>query len=131
MSREPSEIDPYLASGNLHSTASGRLSYLLGLRGASLSVDTACSSTLTALHLAHESIASGECRAALVGGVNLDLHPTKYRITRDGGMLAKDGRCRAFGEGGTGYVAGEGVGAVFVPEEPAPAAAWVWVWARV
>lgn len=87
-----------------------RVSYTLNLRGPSLAVDTACSSSLTAVHLACESLYRGECDTALAGGVNLNIHPLKYIALSDMQFLSSDGRCRAFGAGGDGYVPGEGVG---------------------
>jgi len=89
-----------------------RVSFCLNLSGPSLTLDTACSSSLTALYLAHEAIQAGECSAAIVGGVNLDLHQTKFDINSNGGALSPDGVCRAFGKGANGYVAGEGIGAL-------------------
>jgi len=91
-----------------------RVSYFMNLCGPSLTVDTACSSSLTALHLACESIYRGECCAAIVGGVNLDTHQSKLDINTVGGALSKDGVCRSFGKGADGYVAGEGVAAVYM-----------------
>ncbi len=91
-----------------------RVSYALNLSGPSLTVDTACSSSLTALYLACEAIQSGECSAAIVGGVNLDLHQAKFDINNQGGALSEDGFCRTFGKGANGYVMGEGIGALFL-----------------
>ena len=91
-----------------------RTSYVLGLEGPSLAVDTACSSSLTAVHLACQAIAAGDCRMALVGGVNLSLHPAKYIGLSQGRFAATDGRCRSFADGGDGYVPGEGVAAVLL-----------------
>ncbi|NJM14112.1 MAG: polyketide synthase, partial [Bacteroidales bacterium] len=91
-----------------------RVSYVFNLSGPSLTTDTACSSSLTALYLACESIYKGECSGAIVGGVNLDLHQSKIDINKGGGALSKDGVCRTFGKGANGYVAGEGVGALFL-----------------
>ncbi|XLS29198.1 SDR family NAD(P)-dependent oxidoreductase [Flavobacteriaceae bacterium M23B6Z8] len=91
-----------------------RISYCLNLNGPSLSVDTACSSSMTALYLACEAIYKGECSGAIVGGVNLDLHQSKFDINSFGGALSPDGVCRTFGKGANGYVAGEGVGAIFI-----------------
>ena len=91
-----------------------RVSWWMNLSGPSLTVDTACSSSLTALHLACEAIHNGECASALVGGVNLDLHQHKFDINRAGGALSSDGVCRSFGTGANGYVAGEGVGALYL-----------------
>jgi polyketide synthase PksN len=91
-----------------------RVSYWMNLSGPSMTVDTACSSSLTALQLACQAIQAGECSAAIVGGVNLDLHEAKLEINSGGGGLSKDGLCRSFGKGADGYVAGEGVGALFL-----------------
>jgi len=89
-----------------------RVSYSLNLCGPSLTIDTACSSSLTAIYLACEAITAGECSAAIVGGVNLDLHQAKLDINRVGNALSVDGVCRSFGKGANGYVAGEGIGAL-------------------
>lgn len=95
-------------------SVANRISYCLNLSGPSMSVDTACSSSMTALYLACESIYNGECSGAIVGGVNLDLHQSKFDINSFGGALSPDGVCRTFGKGANGYVAGEGVGTIFI-----------------
>ncbi|MCB0212914.1 MAG: SDR family NAD(P)-dependent oxidoreductase [Anaerolineae bacterium] len=97
-----------------HASIANRVSYYLDLHGPSMGVDTMCSSSLTAIHLACESIKRGECAAALAGGVNVSIHPNKYLQLSQGNFAASDGRCRSFGEGGDGYVPGEGVGAVLL-----------------
>ncbi|WP_280493211.1 type I polyketide synthase [Nocardia asiatica] len=89
-----------------------RVSHALDFQGPSMAVDTACSSSLTALHLACQSIRTGECRLAVVGGVNLSLHPYKFVALSQGQFASTDGHCRSFGAGGDGYVASEGVGAM-------------------
>ncbi|XYH97119.1 SDR family NAD(P)-dependent oxidoreductase [Sorangium sp. So ce1128] len=89
-----------------------RVSYYLDLCGPSMPVDTACASSLTAVHLACESLGRGECRAAIVGAVNLYLHPSKYDWLCQMQMLSRRGRCHAFGELADGFVPGEGVGAL-------------------
>lgn len=91
-----------------------RVSYWMNFTGPSLTVDTACSSSLTTIYLACEAIHNGRCSSAIVGGVNLDLHQHKFDINHAGGALSSDGVCRSFGAGANGYVAGEGVGAVFI-----------------
>lgn len=91
-----------------------RVSYFMNFTGPSIAVDTACSASLTAIHLACDAIQRGECAAALVGGVNLDVHQCKQEITVAGGLLSEDGLCRAFGRGASGYVPGEGVGALLL-----------------
>jgi polyketide synthase PksN len=105
--------DMYVASSQTFSIAN-RVSYVMDFTGPSLTVDTACSSSLYAVHLACESIRSGQSRMAIAGGVNLSLHPSKYITLCQGQFNAADGRCRAFCEGGTGYVPSEAVGAIFL-----------------
>ncbi|OMG71009.1 amino acid adenylation domain-containing protein, partial [Burkholderia ubonensis] len=100
-------------SGSYGSIAN-RVSYVLNLRGPSLAIDTMCSSSLTAIHLACESIRRGDCRCALAGGVNLSLHPNKYVTHALLNMPSSDGRCHSFGADGDGFVPGEGVGAVLL-----------------
>ena len=109
---DPKELDMYLATGGALSTASGRISYLLGLRGPSISVDTACSSSLVAFHLACQSIRSGESKIALACGVNLILTPAVSIALSRSHMLAPDGRCKAFDAMGDGFVRSEGCGVV-------------------
>ncbi|MCX7293720.1 amino acid adenylation domain-containing protein, partial [Janthinobacterium sp.] len=103
-----------LALSGSHGTIANRVSYALDLHGPSMAIDTMCSSSLTAIHLACESIRRGECTAAIAGGVCLSLHPNKYVTHALLGMASSDGRCRSFGQGGDGFVPGEGVGAVLL-----------------
>lgn len=107
-------VDAYLSSGTCHSTASGRLSYWLGLRGPSIAIDTACSSSLVALHLARASIQAGECDQAFVGGVNRIIEPYVHANFTRAGMLAPDGRCKAFSADADGFVRAEGCGVVML-----------------
>ncbi|MFS8068985.1 MAG: SDR family NAD(P)-dependent oxidoreductase, partial [Byssovorax sp.] len=100
--------------GTFFASIANRVSFFFDFRGPSLALDTMCSSSLTALHLACESLRRGESRYALVGGVNLMLHPTKYVFLSQARMASSDGRCRGFGADGDGYVPGEGVGAVLL-----------------
>ena len=111
-SRDLTEIDAYLATGNAHSTATGRLSYFLGLTGPSIAVDTACSSSLVSLHLACASLRNQECTLALAGGVNRIISP-EYTINFSRArMLSADGRCKTFDAGADGFVRSEGCGVV-------------------
>ncbi|MER5705791.1 SDR family NAD(P)-dependent oxidoreductase, partial [Micromonospora sp. NPDC002296] len=100
--------------GSSPASIANRVSYTLDLRGPSVAVDTMCSSSLTAIHLACLSLRSGESELAIAGGVNLSPHPYKYVFLSQGRFLSTDGRCRSFGAGGDGYVPGEGVGAVLL-----------------
>ncbi|MBO0344280.1 amino acid adenylation domain-containing protein [Roseibium sp. CAU 1637] len=100
-------------TGNPASIAN-RVSYFLNFHGPSIAVDSMCSSSLTAIHLACESLRAGGCSVALAGGVNLTPHPNKYVALSQSRFLSSTGRCESFGEGGDGYVPAEGVGAVLL-----------------
>ncbi|WP_410511159.1 SDR family NAD(P)-dependent oxidoreductase [Paenibacillus sp. BR2-3] len=108
------------ASGNLvapnssFASIANRVSYLFNFQGPSMAIDTMCSSSLTAIHLACESIRRGESDTALAGGVNVTIHRNKYVFLCSQRFASSEGKCRAFGEGGDGYVASEGVGAVLL-----------------
>ncbi|MFT7558315.1 MAG: polyketide synthase PksN [Flavobacteriales bacterium] len=105
--------DQLSLSGHPASIAN-RVSYHCDFRGPSMAVDTMCSSSLTAIHIACKSIRDGECDYAFAGGVNLNLHADKYIYLNQGQFSSTDGRCRSFGEGGDGFVPSEGVGAVLL-----------------
>src|SRR5947209_16811104 len=89
------EIDAYMSTGNPHSAAVGRISYLLGLRGPAVAVDTACSSSLVALHLACQSLRLRESDVALAGGVQLMLSPFTSIALSKWSALWPTGRLRA------------------------------------
>ncbi|MGW4420958.1 beta-ketoacyl synthase N-terminal-like domain-containing protein [Streptosporangium sp. NPDC004631] len=91
-----------------------RVSYFFDFHGPSFAVDSACSSSLTAVHLACESLRRGECRAAIAGGANLLLHPSHLVGLSMAGMLSSDGACKVFDAAADGFVPGEGVGAVLL-----------------
>jgi acyl transferase domain-containing protein len=100
-----------LALSSSPASIANRVSSVCDFHGPSLAVDSMCSSSLSAIHLACESLRSGSCAAAIAGGVNLSLHPNKYRALSQGRFLSGSGRCESFGAGGDGYVPSEGVGA--------------------
>lgn len=103
-----------LSTGQTPASIANRVSYFFDFHGPSMTLDTMCSSSLTAIHLACQSILTGECDYVIAGGVNLTIHPSKYIELAQGKFLASDGHCKSFGEGGDGYVPGEGVGAVLL-----------------
>ncbi len=104
---------PVALSGNPSSVAN-RVSYFFNFHGPSMAVDTMCSSSLTAIHLACQSLQQGGCELAIAGGVNVSIHPNKYLLLGQGKFISSKGRCESFGQGGDGYVPGEGVGAVLL-----------------
>lgn len=112
LARQPTEIDAYLATGNTHSMAAGRLSYRLGLTGPSLAIDTACSSSLVTVHLACQSLRNRECNLALAGGVNRILTPATSINFSKAKMLSPAGRCKTFDAAADGFVRAEGCGLV-------------------
>ncbi|MBM3855507.1 MAG: type I polyketide synthase, partial [Verrucomicrobia bacterium] len=89
-----------------------RVAYKLNLRGPALGVQTACSTSLVAVHLAGQSLLAGECDAALAGGVAIRFPQTAGYVFQEGMILSPDGHCRAFDAQGAGIVAGNGAGVV-------------------
>ena len=89
-----------------------RLSQVLGLGGPSFAINTACSSAGVAIHLACRSLIAGECKTAIVGGVNLVLDPNRLAQLDRLGILSTTGKCRSFGADADGTIVGEGVGVV-------------------
>lgn len=91
-----------------------RVSYFFDFNGPSLTVDTMCSSSLTAVVMACDALHQGKVDAALAGGVNLILHPNRYLLLSQGQFISSKGRCESFGLGGDGYIPSEGVGVVML-----------------
>jgi acyl transferase domain-containing protein/NADPH:quinone reductase-like Zn-dependent oxidoreductase/acyl carrier protein len=100
--------NPYVMTGNAHSVGAGRVSYLLGLHGPAAAVDTACSSGLLSVHLACQSLRSGESNLALAGAAMLMLGPEVGILFSQWSMLSPNGRCAAFDAAADGFVRSEG-----------------------
>ncbi|MBV8466974.1 MAG: amino acid adenylation domain-containing protein, partial [Burkholderiales bacterium] len=90
----------------------GRIAFELDLRGPAVTVQTACSTSLVAVHMACQAVLSGECEMALAGGVSIQaMQKRGYRYV-EGGLLSADGHCRAFDANATGIITGNGLGIV-------------------
>lgn len=107
-------LNAYIATGNAVNVISGRVSFILGLKGPSMAIDTACSSALVAIHEACQSLLHQECTLAIAGGVNVMLLPEMFVTLSKARMLSPDGRCKTFDSSADGYGRGEGCGVVIL-----------------
>ncbi|MFI2644846.1 type I polyketide synthase, partial [Streptomyces sp. NPDC018610] len=110
--RTPPAVGRHAMTGLARSIIANRISYALGLRGPSITVDTGQSSSLVAVHQAVQALHTGECTLALAGGVNLALAPESADRSEMFGGLSPEGACRTFDARADGYVRGEGGGIV-------------------
>ncbi|WP_093991007.1 type I polyketide synthase [Flavimaricola marinus] len=99
-------------TGNDKDFLSTRLSHILDLKGPSINVQTACSTSLVATHMAAQSLLNGECNMALAGGVTIELPHARGYVFKEGEILSPDGACHAFDHRAEGTVFGSGVGVV-------------------
>lgn len=106
--------DPYMGQGSLASVVAGRIAYHFDLRGPALSLDTACSSALVAVHLAAQALRNRECDYALAGGAYLALHPFLYIYSCSSALLSPTDQCHTFDASADGYLMGEGGGMVML-----------------
>ncbi|MEM9290674.1 MAG: SDR family NAD(P)-dependent oxidoreductase [Acidobacteriota bacterium] len=98
--------------GNEKDSLPTRVSYKLDLRGPSVAVQTFCSTSLVAVHMACRSLQSGECEMAIAGGASVHLPQQSGYHYQDGGFVSADGRVKAFDSSADGFIFGNGVGAV-------------------
>lgn len=112
-----SEISAYMGTGGAFSAAPSRIAQVLRLNGPAIAVDTACSSALTAVHLAGMALRAGECDVAVVGASHLLLSPATFGVFERSGQLSPTGRVRPFDAKADGYVRGEGCGVLVLVRE--------------
>jgi len=117
---DPAGTDSYLMTGNTLSLIANRVSYILDLKGPSLTFDTACSSSLVALDYALQDLRSGRVEAAIVGGVNALMSPFNFIGFCAASMLSPDGLCRPFDHRANGYVRAEGGVVLVLQRHQAP-----------
>ncbi|MGR6918508.1 type I polyketide synthase [[Actinomadura] parvosata] len=106
------DIEAWTGIGAATCAVANRVSYALDLRGPSMAVDTACSASLVAVHLAVQALRAGETDLALAGGVNLILSPGETLTLDAAGTLAPDGRSKSFDAAADGYGRGEGAAVI-------------------
>ncbi|MGC2270045.1 MAG: SDR family NAD(P)-dependent oxidoreductase [Candidatus Acidiferrales bacterium] len=99
-------------TGNDKDVLATRVSYQLNLRGPSISVQTACSTSLVAVHVACQSLLNHECDMALAGGVTIEIPHGRGYVYREGEILSRDGHCRSFDASSSGTVFSSGAGIV-------------------
>ena len=102
----------YALSGTNLNGASGRVSFVLGLRGPAKAVDAACASSMVSVHDAVADLQQGKADLAIAGGVQAILNGRIYELRADAMMLSPDGQCKTFDASANGYVRGEGCGVV-------------------
>ncbi|GAB0184818.1 mycocerosic acid synthase-like [Grus japonensis] len=113
-SRAVNDINHYDGTGTAMSIAANRVSFTFNLTGPSLTIDTACSSFLFALHYALRAIKSGDCEAAICGGVNCIIDPRTFVSLSKAKMISPEGISKPFSKKADGYGRGEGCGVVFL-----------------
>ncbi|KAF7554212.1 hypothetical protein G7Z17_g3048 [Cylindrodendrum hubeiense] len=112
--RDEDNLPRFLPIGTLSAMASNRISHFFDLRGASMTVDTGCSTSLVALHQAVLGLRTGEADMSIVGGCNLMLTPDVFKVFSSLGLLGPDGKSYAFDSRANGYGRGEGVGTIVI-----------------
>ncbi|KAL4875204.1 ketoacyl-synt-domain-containing protein [Aspergillus karnatakaensis] len=109
---DPDSIPPYTVTGNSPAIMANRISYFFDWTGPSFAVDTGCSSSLLAVHLAVDALRKGDCSMAVAVGSNLILSPNPYIADAKTGMLSATGRSQMWDEAADGYARGEGIASI-------------------
>ncbi|RGP76705.1 polyketide synthase [Fusarium longipes] len=112
--QDPEYLPTFIAIGTTRTMLANRISHALDLGGPSVTIDTACSGSLVALHLACQALQAGECDGAVIGASNLFLSPDYALSLTRLGAIAADGQCKTFDASANGYGRGEGTNAVYI-----------------
>ncbi|KAE8333350.1 fatty acid synthase S-acetyltransferase [Aspergillus sergii] len=112
--KDPQDVGSYHVIGTGDYAISNRISYEYDLKGPSMTIRTACSSSLTGLHEACRALRQGECVGAIVAGTNLIMAPTTTIGMCEVGVLSRDGRCKTFDATADGYGRGEAINAIYI-----------------
>ncbi|KAL8584659.1 hypothetical protein ACOMHN_002388 [Nucella lapillus] len=126
-----SKVGSYTASSSASSFLSCRLSYVFNLLGPSMTVDTACSAALVAIHLGRQAILTGDCDQAICGGVNCMLLPDVFVHLSKARMISPTGQCHTFSDKADGYTRGEGCGIVILKRLTAALRDGDHIWATI
>ena len=113
-SKDSDSLHRYSATGSTSTILSNRISHVFNLKGPSLTIDTACSSSITALHMACEALRNRECDAAIVAAANLIQSPELFIAAVKAGIISADGQCHTFDTDANGYARAEGINAVLL-----------------
>ncbi|KAJ5471386.1 polyketide synthase [Penicillium desertorum] len=101
-------VEPWMGIGTAYCGVPNRVSYQLNLMGPSMAVDAACALSLVAAHLGKQAILQGECKLAIVGGVNALCSPEMTAVLAKAGAISNEGICQSFDDAANGYGRGEG-----------------------
>ncbi|KAF8856698.1 putative hybrid NRPS/PKS enzyme [Acephala macrosclerotiorum] len=112
LNRDSNAFPTYFATGTARSILSNRVSYFFDWHGPSMTIDTACSSSIVALHQAVQALRAGDCKVAIAAGTNLILGPEQYIAESKLKMLSPNGRSRMWDRDADGYARGDGVASV-------------------
>ncbi|KUI71344.1 Lovastatin diketide synthase LovF [Cytospora mali] len=112
--RDEDNLPRFFLAGVGAAMASNRISHFFDFRGASMTIDTGCSTALVALHQAVQNLRSGESDMSIVGGSNIIFNPDNFKAMGSLGFLSPDGKCFAFDSRANGYGRGEGVATLVI-----------------
>lgn len=112
--RDAEYVESYSVTGGGLTILSNRINYVFNLKGPSMTLDTGCSSSMYALHLACSAIQAGDCSAAVVAGSNLILTPECQLASSTLGAVSPTSRCHSFDAAADGYARADGIGALYI-----------------